>query len=110
MHNKRSRSGQRSFRPLSRVLAAQFKTAHASPPLVQALNDADELPDILRPLKFNRQLKTLSVTESGVTAVFDRDPLNGVHGRLDSVEIMREPLHGSARPVRGPLRAGRAIG
>lgn len=71
VHNRRSNAGQRSFRPASRVLSAQFKTAHASPELILALSQADDLSETLRPLKFLRELKTLSVTESGVTAIFD---------------------------------------
>ncbi len=71
VHNKLSAQGQISFRPQSSVLARQFKTSHASPALVDALNEAPEVAQQLRPLKFVRELQTLSVTESGVTAIFD---------------------------------------
>jgi hypothetical protein len=71
VHNRRSLAGQRSFRPASGVLAAQFKTAHASSEVIAALGAAQDLPETLRPLKFLRELKTLSVTESGVIAIFD---------------------------------------
>lgn len=70
-HNKRPSKGQLSFRPASRILSAQFRTSHASPEMIDKLNQAESLEEILKPLKFLRPLKTLSVTASGVTAVFD---------------------------------------
>jgi hypothetical protein len=71
VHNKRSRQGQKSFRPTSRVLSQLFKTAHASPSLIETLNADERLAQQLKPVKFIRQLKTLSVSSSGVIAVFD---------------------------------------
>lgn len=71
VHNKRSSPGQRSFRPVSRILSQQFKTAHASPALIEAFNANETLPALIRPIKFVRELKTLSVTSTGVTAIFE---------------------------------------
>jgi hypothetical protein len=70
-HNKRAASGQRTFRPVSKILSAQFQTAQASDALMERFNSDEELPTVIKPLKFLRELKTLSVTENGVTAVFD---------------------------------------
>lgn len=70
-HNKRPANGQRDFRPPSTVLSSQFKTAQASDAIMERINSNRELPAVIKPLKFLRELKTLSVTESGVTAVFD---------------------------------------
>lgn len=70
-HNKRPSAGLKNFRPPSGVLASQFKTAQASPELIEALSDDEKLPGLIRPLKFIRELKTVSVTASGVVAVFD---------------------------------------
>lgn len=71
VHNKRAASGLRSFRPSSAVLAGLFKTSHASAEIIERLNHSDEVIESLRPLKFLRPLKTLSVTSSGIAAVFD---------------------------------------
>lgn len=71
VHNKRALSGMRSFRPTSPVLAGLFKTSHASSEIIERLNRSEELTESLRPLKFLRPLKTLSVTSSGIAAVFD---------------------------------------
>lgn len=70
-HNKRPANGQRDFRPTSAVLSSQFKTAQASDAIKDRINSNKELPVVIKPLKFLRELKTLSVTENGVTAVFD---------------------------------------
>jgi hypothetical protein len=70
-HNKRPMGERRSFRPESRVLSGLFKTAHASDELIGRINQSEELSRQLKPLKFLRELKTLSVTESGIVAVFD---------------------------------------
>jgi hypothetical protein len=70
-HNKRPASGQRTFRPTSKVLSSQFQTAQASDVIMARLNGDEALPALIKPLKFLRELKTLSVTENGVTAVFD---------------------------------------
>lgn len=70
-HNKRPANGQRTFRPNSKVLSAQFQTAQASDAIMERLNSDEALPGIIKPLKFLRELKTLSVTENGVTAIFD---------------------------------------
>lgn len=71
VHNKRAVQGQRTFRPTSKILSAQFQTAQASDEIMARFNRDQQLPGIIKPLKFLRELKTLSVTESGVTAVFD---------------------------------------
>lgn len=71
IHNKRSRVGQGSFRPSEKVLSKLFKTCHASGELARALNEAEGLAERLKPLFFVRELKTLSVTASGVSAIFD---------------------------------------
>lgn len=71
VHNKRSGQGQKPFRPASRVLSQLFKTAHGSPEMIEAVNSDPDLPQVLKPLKFLRELKTLTVSEGGVTAVFD---------------------------------------
>lgn len=71
-HNKRAVGNMVSFRPVTSVLAAQFKTAQASRTLIDRFTLAEqELSRTLRPLSFVRQLKSLSVTDSGVTAKFD---------------------------------------
>ncbi len=70
-HNKRPAQGTRSVRLVSPRLNALFKTTHADDSVAARLNDAKELDGQLKPLKFLRQLKTLSVTSSGITAVFD---------------------------------------
>lgn len=70
-HNKRPMGLQRSFRPESRVLSSLFKTAHASDQLIERINQDEQLSALLKPLKFQRELKTLSVTESGIVAIFD---------------------------------------
>jgi len=70
-HNKRPTQGQRDFRPTSKILSAQFKTAQASDEIMERINSDADLPGVIKPLKFLRELKTLSVTENGVTAVFD---------------------------------------
>lgn len=71
VHNKRSSTGQGSFRPGNKVLSKLFKTCHASTPLARALNESEGLGEALKPLFFVRELKTLSVTASGVIVVFD---------------------------------------
>lgn len=70
-HNKRPAPGQRSFRPTSSVLGQLFKTSHGSTEMIERLEADEEISGVLKPLKFVRSLKTLSVTSSGVTAVFD---------------------------------------
>lgn len=70
-HNKRPSAGQQSFRPPAGILSSQFKTAQASPDLIEVFTTDSALPSLLRPLKFIRELKTVSVTSSGVVAVFD---------------------------------------
>lgn len=70
-HNKRPMGARRAFRPESRVLSVLFKTAHASDEMIERLNENEALSAVLKPLKFIRELKTLSVTESGIVAVFD---------------------------------------
>ncbi len=71
VHNKRPSAGQKNFRPPSGTLASQFKTAQASPELIEAFSEDEALPALIKPLKFIRELKTVSVTASGVMAVFD---------------------------------------
>src|SRR5690606_9879415 len=71
VHNKRSRAEQSSFRPGDKVLSKLFKTCHASGSLVRALNETEDMGAALKPLFFVRELKTLSVTASGVNEVFD---------------------------------------
>lgn len=70
-HNRRPPQGAEHFRPASSVLAARFKTSHASAEVARRLNAAEGLGEMLKPLQFLRALKSLSVTESGVTAIFD---------------------------------------
>jgi hypothetical protein len=70
-HNKRPPQGAEYVRLTSPLLSARFKTTHASGPVAARLNQADELGALLKPLQFLRALKSLSVTSSGVTAVFD---------------------------------------
>jgi len=70
-HNKRPNPGLKSFRPPTGVLSGQFKTAHASDDMMENFLASERLPALLKPLKFLRELKTLSVTPGGVTAVFD---------------------------------------
>jgi hypothetical protein len=108
-HNKRSSPGQRSFRPASRILSQQFKTAHASAPLIEAFNDDKALPALLKPIKFIRELKTLSVTSGGVTAIFEYG--NPPYIPAGIVEDLLPRLVGLARifepPVEAPgVRAG----
>jgi hypothetical protein len=71
VHNKRSGQGQQAFRPSSKVLAKLFKTSHASADLIEALDEDADLSQRLKSLSFVRELKTLSVTPSGVSAIFD---------------------------------------
>lgn len=71
VHNKRPAQGMRSVRLVSPRLSTAFKTAHADDAVADRLNDAKDLDEQLKPLKFLRQLKTLSVTSSGIAAVFD---------------------------------------
>jgi hypothetical protein len=71
VHTKRPAPGMVSFRPLDPIVGAQFKTTHASKEMIQRLDDASDLPKTLRPLKFLRQLKSLTVSPQGVTAGFD---------------------------------------
>lgn len=71
VHNRRSQEGMRSFRPPPGILSTLFKTSHASEEVERRLAQSTELEKTLAPLKFLRPLKTLSVTPSGVTAVFD---------------------------------------
>ncbi|HXS16041.1 MAG TPA: hypothetical protein VN764_02570 [Polyangiaceae bacterium] len=70
VHNKRPAPGTRSVRLMSPRLNNLFKTTHADDAVAARLNSAD-LDEPLKPLKFLRTLKTLSVTSSGITAVFD---------------------------------------
>lgn len=101
VHNKRPAPGQRSFRPSSRVLSAQFRTCQASPELIDAVERDEALSEALRPLKFLRQLKTLSVTANGITAVFDygspsyipSEVVQDVLPRLVSLAQIFEPGH-----------------
>lgn len=71
VHNRRPANGQRTFRPVSKILSSQFQTAQASDAIMERFNRDEALPSVIKPLKFLRELKTLSVTENGVTAVFD---------------------------------------
>ncbi len=71
VHNKRAPKDMVSFRPSSTVLSSQFRTAHASPKIIERLNADKDLEEALRPLKFLRPMKQLSVTGSGISATFD---------------------------------------
>jgi len=71
VHNKRPSLNTRSVRLMSARLNALFKTTHADDSVAARLNNAQELDELLKPLKFLRTLKTLSVTSSGIVAVFD---------------------------------------
>jgi hypothetical protein len=104
VHNKRSSSGQRPFRPTSRVLSQQFKTAHGSQSVIDAVNAHPDLPGELRPFKFLKQLKTLSVTSAGVTAVFDFG--NPPYIPVSIVEDVLPRLALLARVLEAPLASG----
>lgn len=70
-HNKRPPPGLSSFRPANKKLASVFKTAHGNEHTVRALDEASALEPELSALRRSRELKTLSVTPSGIAAVFD---------------------------------------
>jgi len=67
-HNKRMPSGLRSFRVADKKLMGWFKTAYGAAEEIQAL---EALGPVLGPLRSIRQLKSFSITSSGLTAVFD---------------------------------------
>jgi len=106
VHNKRSPSGTRAFRPASPVLAAQFKTAHASPAIIERLNRASGLSEALRPLRFLRALKTLSASPQGITAVFDYG--NPPYIPAEVVDDVLPRLLGLARVIEGSDAEGGA--
>ncbi len=112
-HNKRPAQGQRNFRPTSKVLSTQFKTAQASDEIMERLNADEALPSVVKPLKFLRELKTLSVTENGVTAVFDYGSppyipasiVEDVLPRLVSLAQVVEPVPEAIDRARGSVEA-----
>ena len=70
-HNRRPPPGMRTFRPALPGLAGLFRTACGSEDAIRRLNQATHLEDDARQLGRVRELKSLSVTERGVTAVLD---------------------------------------
>ncbi len=70
-HNRRPPPGMQSFQPENRQLSALFRTAHGTPSGIEAVQRAEELETTARRLRGMRELKSLSVTESGITAVLD---------------------------------------
>lgn len=101
-HNKRPVAGMMSFRPVNSSLAARFKTAQGSREMIDRFTAAEgDLAPVLRPLQFLRQLKTLTVTDSGVTAVFDYG--NPPYIPAEVVDDMLPRLARLARVFEGPF-------
>ena len=69
-HNKRPPPGMRTFRPKSSALASLFRTAHGEEEAISKLEAAPDLDELAK-LRRLRPLKSLSVTDRGVTAVLD---------------------------------------
>lgn len=99
VHNKRPAPGTRSVHLMSPRLSALFKTTHADDAVVARLNSAD-LDDLLKPFKFLRALKTLSVTSSGISAVFDYG--NPAYIPAEVIDDVLPRLLAVARVVDGP--------
>lgn len=108
VHHRRPPPGMKLFRPASPGLASLFRTAHGTQQAIARLDAAaggETLSNMARRLRRFRQLKSLSVTEGGVTAVLDYGsppfiPADVVRSLLDDlVGIARVFQEGSTRTV-----------
>lgn len=70
-HNKRPKGNMVDFRPQAPELRKLFKTSQAAPELVERLQENEQLFRRLEPLGRLREMSSLILSESGVTAVFD---------------------------------------
>ena len=98
-HNKRPRPGLRSYRPSDRRVVGFFKTIHADAQTMERLEASRALGDLVDQLKNLKEIKSLSLTDTGVTAIFDFGAPPYIPA--DVVEIVLPALSGMAQLIEG---------